>query len=151
MSHQVLQGLWVHTSLCHIAAIGVAAYMRGDLRQRDLKQTVIFFQCMLEVLLPVHANHRHTILVYVQESAVTVNHWFDFSFFPFFQDRLKTLVNILGHGKLPRTSVCFSALDSILHVGPTDQLVVDVNFPFSQIDVLHSQSTEFRNTHASME
>ena len=41
MSHQVLKGLRVHSALCHIGAIGVAADMRGYFGKRRFADAVI--------------------------------------------------------------------------------------------------------------
>ena len=42
VTHDILQGFWVHTALGHVGAEGMAAYMGRDLRKLNFVNAVVF-------------------------------------------------------------------------------------------------------------
>ena len=72
MTHKVLQCLWVHSRFSHIAAIGVAADVRGNVRQLKAVNIVIPLNHIVEPVFPVHCHQRHSIFVVVQKSRVPI-------------------------------------------------------------------------------
>ena len=72
MSHQILKGFRVHSSLCHIGAIGVAADMRRYLGDGNLECGIVFLANPLEEMLPMECDHRHTVLIQIQETALSI-------------------------------------------------------------------------------
>ena len=63
MPHEVLEGLGTHAGLRHVAAVGVAANVRGDVRHLYPEDVVVAMHRMVEAMFPVHCNFRHPILV----------------------------------------------------------------------------------------
>ena len=54
--HQILERLRVHAGLRHVAAISVAANMRGDAWELKPENLVVSVYHMLEAVLPVHRH-----------------------------------------------------------------------------------------------
>ena len=73
MPHQVLQRFRVHACLRLIAALGVAADMRRDIRHLDAINLIVFADHAVEAVFPVQRDQRHTVIVEVQEPAVAVH------------------------------------------------------------------------------
>jgi len=76
MPHQVLERLGVHTRLCHVAAVGMAADMGRDVRHLHPVDIVVPLDHMVETVFPVHRHQRVAVLIREKEVAVPVNHLF---------------------------------------------------------------------------
>ena len=74
MTHQVLQGLGIHTGPCHVAAVGMTAYVRRDIRKLDLVDIIIAVDHVVESMLPVHSHQGHAIIVYEEEATISIDH-----------------------------------------------------------------------------
>ena len=72
MAHKVLQCLCVHSRFSHIAAIGVAADVRGNVRQLKAVNVIVPLNHIVESVFPVHCDQRHSIFVVVQKSRVPI-------------------------------------------------------------------------------
>ena len=151
MSHQILQCFWVHAGTRLVATIGVPADMRRDFRKLYFIDAVIFFNSVLKILLPVQCHQRHFVFIQKQESPVAIDNRLNLVFFTLLQNNFEAFINFRRHRNLPGSGIGLGAFYSVFHIGPSHKLMVNINFAFSQIDVFHSQSTEFRNTHAGME
>ena len=77
VAHQVLERLRVHPCFCLIAAIGMAADVRGDVGHLDPVDIVVALDHMVEPVLPVHRHFRQAVLVQKQKTAVPVDHALD--------------------------------------------------------------------------
>lgn len=54
MPHEVLQCLGIHSRFCHIAAIGVSAYMRCDIRHLHPINVIVSADHVVESMLPMN-------------------------------------------------------------------------------------------------
>lgn len=70
---------------------------------------------MLEVMLPVKADHWHFILVQEQEAGVTVDHRFSCRLLPVVDDPSEAGSHLIAHGNEPFTILGFGILNDILH------------------------------------
>ena len=150
MSHQVLQCLGVHACLCLIAAIGVAADMRRDIRHLNAIDIVVFADHVVEAVFPVHCDQRHAVIVNIQETAVTVHKFLSLGFHSVLNDRPKAVCHILGDWNLSRTRACFGRLNDILHILCALKFIVDVHNPVFKVNILQRQPAEFRDSHSGM-
>ena len=53
MPHEVLQGLGIHSCACLVAAVSVAANMRGDVWHLHPENLIVPFDRMVEAVLPI--------------------------------------------------------------------------------------------------
>lgn len=74
MPHQVLQRLWLHTSLRLITAISMSANVRRDFRHLHFKDAVVPIHRMLEPVLPMKRHFQHPTLIPKKESDITIHH-----------------------------------------------------------------------------
>ena len=95
MPHEVLQFLGIHSRFCHIAAIGVSAYMRRDVWHLHPINVIVSADHVVESVLPVHCYKGHSIVIVKQESTVAINGFFHFGSIPVLDDCLKHLCHIL--------------------------------------------------------
>lgn len=63
VSHDILQALGIHATLCHLGAKGMSAYMGCYFRHLNLVDAVILLKNVLKVLLPVESHHRHIVFI----------------------------------------------------------------------------------------
>ena len=105
VAHQVLQRLRIHPGLGLIAAVGMAADVRGDVRQLNPVDIVVAFDHMVETVLPVHRHFRQAVLVQKQKTAVPVDHALDPGGRPVLNDGAEALLNVGRHRKLTGSSV----------------------------------------------
>ena len=59
--HQVLKSLRVHPGSSLVAAVGMAAHVRSDVRHLHPVDLVAAVDHMVEPVLPVHRSHRHSL------------------------------------------------------------------------------------------
>ena len=77
VSHQVLKRFRIHASFSLIAAVGMAADVRGDVGHLDPVDVVVAFDHVVEPMLPVHGHFRQAVLVQKQKTAAPVDHALD--------------------------------------------------------------------------
>ena len=111
VSHQVLQRFRVHACLRLIAAIGVAANMRCNIRHLHPVNLIILADHAVEAVFPVQRDQRHTVLIEVQEAAVAVHERFPSRFLFVLDDRLKAPGDLLGDRNLPLSGIGLGGLD----------------------------------------
>ncbi len=58
MSHQVLERLWVHAGLLHVATVGMAADMGSDIRHLHPVDIIVPFDHVVEAVFPMHRHFR---------------------------------------------------------------------------------------------
>ena len=63
MTHDILQGFWIHTALGHVGAEGMAAHMGRDFWKLNFVNAVVLLQNTLKVMLPMESDHWHIVLV----------------------------------------------------------------------------------------
>ena len=150
VAHQVLQDLGAHPGQGHVGAVGVTAHVRGDLRQLVLVGAVVFLQDMLEILLPVQGHPGKAPVIIEKELPHPVDDGFHLWRPPLLEDRHKAPVHLIRHGQQPGPGLGFGGQDVVLPVGFLE-LLVHVDGPFFQVDVVHRQCAEFRNPQPGME
>ena len=150
MPHKVLQCLGIHSRFCHIAAIGVSAHMRRDIRHLHPIDIIVSADHVVESVLPVHCYKWHSIIIIKQESTVAINGFFHFRSISVLDDCLKHLCYILCYRQYPCSSICLCGFYDISHIRCSLQLVVDIHCSFLQINILQCQSTKFRDSHSCM-
>ncbi len=143
MPHQVLQRFRIHACLCLIAAVGMAADVRRDIRHLHPVNLVVLADHAVEAVFPVQRDQRHTVFVEVQEAAVAVHEGFPSQFLSVLNDCLKAPGDLLGDRNLPLTGIRLGGLYHILHFGSALKLVVDVDHPVLQVNVFQRQTAEF--------
>lgn len=72
MPHKVLQCLGIHSRFCHIATIGVSAYMRRDIWHLHPVDVIVSADHMVETMLPVYCHKWHSIIIVKQESTISI-------------------------------------------------------------------------------
>ena len=144
VSHKILQRFRVHACLCLIAAVGMVANMRSYIRHLHPVNLVVLADHPVEAMFPMQRYQRHTFIVEVQETAVSVNKLLLLRLAPVLDDCLKAPGNLLSDRNLPLTGICLGGLDHILHVGSTLKLVVNIDDTVLQVNVLQRQPAEFR-------
>ncbi len=145
MPHQVLECLWIHSRLCHVAAVSVAAGMGRDVRHLHPVDIVVPLDHMVETVFPVHCHQRVAVLIHKKESAVPINHLFKSRRLPVLNDAPKASGNILRHGQLPRPHISLRGFNHQLHVRSLLELVVNVEDFVFQVNIPQSQTAELRN------
>jgi hypothetical protein len=150
VAHQVLQGLGAHPGQGHVGAVGVTAHVRGDMRQLVLVGAVVFLQDMLKILLPVLGYHGKAPVIIEKKLPHPVDNGFHFRRPPLPEDGHKAPVHLIRHGQQPGPGLGFGGQDVIFTVGFLE-LLVHVDGPFLQIDVIHCQCAEFRDPQPGME
>lgn len=70
--HKVLKSLWIHSGSCHIAAVGMLADMRRDVRKLYAEDVVVSLDCVLETVFPVQGYKRQASVISEKESDVTM-------------------------------------------------------------------------------
>lgn len=150
MSHQVLQCFWIHAGTRLIATVGVSTYMRRNLWKLRFIDTVIFFDSVLKILLPVQCHQRHFVFIQKQESPVAIDNRLNLVFFTLLQNNFEAFINFRRHRDLPGSGISLGAFYSVFHIGPSHKLMVNINFAFLHIQIFYRQSAKFRNSHASM-
>lgn len=151
MPHQILERLGIHSCLRHIAAIGMAADMRRYIRHLNSENIVVPLDHVVEPMLPMHRHLWKSFFIQKQESGIAIHHFFKPWFFPVLHNRLETPEHILSHGQLPRSCIRLSRFNDQPHVGCPLQLVVDIDDPVFQVNILEGQPAEFGNTHSCVE
>ena len=71
VSHQILQRFRVHACLGLIAAVGMAADVRRDVRHLNAVNLIVLADHAVETVFPVQRHQRHTVIVKVQETAIS--------------------------------------------------------------------------------
>lgn len=61
--HKVLKSLWIHSGSCHIAAVGMLADMRRDVRKLYAEDVVVSLDCVLETVFPVQGYKRQASVI----------------------------------------------------------------------------------------
>ena len=59
MSHQILERLWIHTSLCLVTAVSMSANVRRDLRHLHFENAVVSIDRMFESMFPMQRHLRY--------------------------------------------------------------------------------------------
>ena len=149
--HQVLQRLRVHPGSGLVAAVGVAAYMGSDVRQLQTIDLVVPVHHIVEAMLPVHRNQGHPLIVQIEETGITIDHFLQLRCSPILKDRLEAPVYFFCHRQLSFSGTRFRLYDLILHPGIPLQLMVDVNDPFFHIQVSDGKPAELGNPHPCVE
>lgn len=93
----------------------MAAYMGCDLRKLNFINAVILVQDMLEIMLPVEGNHRHSVLVQKEKTGIAVDHRLLIWSFPVIYDPPETIHNLLAHRNISFTTLGFRIFDDIFH------------------------------------
>ena len=150
VAHQVLEGLGAHPGQGHVGAVSVTAHVRGDLRQLVLVGAVVFLQDMLKILLPVQSHHGLAIFIIKKELPHPVDNGFHLWRPPLLEDGHKAPVHFVRHGQQPGPGLGFGGQDVIFTVGFLE-LLVHVDGPLFQVDVVHRQPAEFRDPQPGME
>lgn len=125
--------------------------MGRDHRKLYLIDTVKLFPDMLKILLPMEGNHRHTVLIQIQEPRFSIHHRFYLRFRTVLQDLCKALLHIIRHRHKPCPAVGLRVYDSILHIPSTLQLMIYIDNTIFNIYIRNSQTDKLRNTQACME
>ena len=94
VAHQVLQRLRIHPGLGLIAAVGMAADVRGDVRHLDPVDIVVALDHMVEPVLPVHGHFWQAVLVQKQKTAAPVDHALDPGGRPVLDDGAEALLDV---------------------------------------------------------
>ena len=149
--HQVLERFRVHPGLGLVAAVGVAADMRGDVRHLHPEDLIVPVHHVVEPVFPVHRHQRHALVVQVEEADVSVDHLLDCRRLTVFEDGLKAAEDLLRHGDLPGACVRLCGLDDVLNRGSPLQLLVNVDDPVLHVQVADGQAAELRDTYPGME
>lgn len=63
MPHKVLKSFWVHSGSCHIAAVGMPADMRRDVRKLYAEDVVVSLDCVLETVFPVQGYKQQAPVI----------------------------------------------------------------------------------------
>lgn len=80
--HKVLERLWVHARLRHVAAVGVSADMGRDVRHLHPVDVIVPLDHMVEAVFPMHRHFRVAVLVREKESGIAVHHPLALRLFP---------------------------------------------------------------------
>lgn len=116
MAHQVLQGLGIHTEPCHVAAVGVAANVRRDIRYLNPIDIVVALHHVVETVLPVHGHKWHSCFIYEKEAAVSVDHSFrELRLAPIFQNPGKAISHLISYRYPSYTSVRLRRFNVVAH------------------------------------
>ena len=150
VTHQVLECLWVHPGFGLIAAVGMAADVRGDIGHLDPIDIVVAFDHMVEPVLPVHGHFRQAVLVQKQKTAAPVDHALDPGGRPVLDDGAEALLNVRRHRELAGSGVGLGLLDHERHIRTPLELVINIDQVMLKVDVADCQPAELRNTHAGM-
>ena len=152
MAHQVLQGLGIHTRPCHVAAVGMAANVRRDIRYLNPIDIIVALHHVVETVLPVHGHQGHTSFVYEKKSAVSVYHSFrELRLAPVFQDPGKAIGYLISYRYPSHTGVRLRRFNVVAHIGVPLELVINIHRFTLKVDILHRKAAELRNSHAGME
>lgn len=151
MPHQVLQRLRVHAGFRHVAAVGVAADMRRDVRHLHPVDIVIPLYHVVEPVFPVHRHQRVAVLIQKQESRVPVYHPFIPWRLPVLDDALEAPRHIIRHGYFPCACIGLGRFHDQLHVGSPLELVVYVQYLILKVNIPQRQPAELRYAQAGME
>ncbi len=114
--------------------------MRRNHRKLYLIDTVILFPDMLKILLPMQGNHRHTVLIQIQETRFPIHHRFYLRFRTALQYLCKALLHIIRHWHKPCPAVGLRVYDSILHIPCPMQLVIHIDNALLKINIRNSQT-----------
>ena len=134
VAHQVLQGLGIHAGSCHVAAVGMPAYMRSDAGKLHPVDLVVAVHHVLEPVLPVHGYLGRPVFVQVEEAGAAVYHDLLLGPASFGNDGLEAFVDFIRHWQHPGSRACLGGIYVEVHMGIPLQLMVDVDDP-----VLHVQ------------
>ena len=114
VSHQILQRFRVHACFRLIAALGVAADVRCDIRKLYSVNLVILLYHSLKPMFPVQSHQRHTVLIEVQKAAVSVHELLLLWLTSVLDNSLKASCHILGNRDLPLACIRLGGLYHIL-------------------------------------
>ena len=151
VAHQVLQRFRVHACLRLQAAVGVATYVRRDVRHLLPENVVVPVHHVVEPVFPVHGNLRHPVFIQKQESAVPVNDLLNLRSLPGLQNPPEALCHIIIHRQLPGTRVRLGFFDHVPHVAGALELMIDVEDLVLQVNIPDGQSAEFGNPDSGVE
>lgn len=74
MPHQVLERLWIHAGLCHVAAVGMAADMGSDVWNLHPVDVIVPLDHTVKSVFPMHRHQRHSVLIREKESCMPIHH-----------------------------------------------------------------------------
>ena len=151
MPHEVLERLRVHARLGLIAAVGMAADVRGDVRHLDPVDIIVALDHMVEPVLPVHRHFRQAVLVKKQKTAAAVDHALDPGGRPVLNDGAEALLDVCRHRELAGSGMGLGLLDHKAHVRIALKLMIDVDQVVLKVDVLDCQPAKLRDAHPGME
>ena len=140
--HQVPESLGTDPGEGHIGAVGMATNMGRNPGKLIFIDAVVFPDAIFEVMLPVQRNHWVSILIIVEEFPHSINDGFHLWQSSPLQDGRKALVDLIGHGQQPGPLFGFCRKNVIFSI-PLLELLVHVDHPFFQVDIVHRQSAEF--------
>ena len=129
----------------------MAAYMGCDLRKLNFINAVILVQDMLEIMLPVEGNHRHSVLVQKEKTGIAVDHRLLIWSFPVIYDPPETIHNLLAHRNISFTTLGFRIFDDIFHITLALELMIHTNPLFLEINIRQSQAAELRDPQSRIE
>ena len=112
--HKILKSLWVHSGSCHIAAVGMPADMRRDVRKLYAEDVVVSLDCVLETVFPVQGYKRQASVISEKESDVTINHDLLHLFRTVIDDCLEHIPHIIRHWELPCSGIRLRSLDNVI-------------------------------------
>lgn len=124
--------------------------MRCDLWHLHSVNAVVLLADMLEVFFPVHCHHRASVFIQVQKACLTADHRLQFRFCSVFQNTLEALINIIGHREYPGSRIRLGIFNDVLHSPGALQLMIDIDRPILQVDVLDRQADKFRDSQAGL-
>lgn len=136
MSHQILGRLGIHAGFRHIAAVSMAADVRRDVWHLYPVNLIIPLDHMVEPVFPVHRYQWHPILIREKETSIATHYFLKSRLLSILDDRLEAPEHIFRHGQLSCSCIGLGRFNDIFHFRCPEQLMVNVDDPFSQINVL---------------
>ncbi len=122
MSHQILQGLGIHSRFRHIATIGVSAHMGRDVWHLHPIDIIVPADHVVESVLPVHCHKGHSIVIVKQESAISIYGFLHFRCISVLDDCLKHLCHILCDWQYSCSGIRLCGFYDISHIRCSLQL-----------------------------
>ena len=149
MSHNILQSLDVHASVCRVRAEGAPEHMGRDMQQRLVRmQLLVLLHCPAYFILDVQGNLRTIVLIQQEKTAVPVDDRFRFHALAMGEKILQAPVNLVRHGYVAAAALGFCFLHIILAVALPDKLVIYPDFPPGKVQINLCQLAELTNAHS---
>lgn len=151
VSHNVLQSFRIHSTLSHLGTAGMSAHMRRDIGKLQLIDPIILLHHMVEVVLPVHGNHRLVILIPIEKSCLPVNNRFHFQVLSVIHDIPKSFHHFRRHWHISYTCRCLGRFEGGDHITVANRLTGNMDTLFLEVNITHSQTAELGNSKSCIE